>query len=157
MPKNSFAATALIDAPAEEIYAVLADYHNAHPHVMPPEYLRDLEVEQGGYGAGTVIHFWTYVMGVKRFERARVSEPEPGRVLMEVNTISKLVTTFTVTPTDEGRQAHLRIATEWEAKPFILGTIEKALYTFVMRPMYDKELKLIAAFIKNRHSVASSV
>jgi len=47
-------ASALIDAPAAEIYAVLTDYGNAHPHILPKPYFTKLAVEQGGIGAGTI-------------------------------------------------------------------------------------------------------
>ncbi len=37
-------ASALIDAPAAEIYAVLTDYGNAHPHILPKPYFTKLSI-----------------------------------------------------------------------------------------------------------------
>ena len=55
MSKSRFEASAIIDARPEEIYGILADYRDQHPRIVPAEYLRGLEVEAGGYGAGTII------------------------------------------------------------------------------------------------------
>lgn len=88
----------VIDARPEEIYAVLADYHYGHPQIVPKEYLRDLGVEAGGYGAGTIIRYRTRAFGVERGSRTVVSEPEPDRVLVETS----IVTTFTLTPVNDG-------------------------------------------------------
>jgi hypothetical protein len=46
--------SAVIDAPPAEVYAIFADYRNAHPQVLPKPYFGDLVVEKGGNGAGTV-------------------------------------------------------------------------------------------------------
>ncbi len=43
-------ASALIDAPPAEIYAILADYHNGHPHILPKQYFSDFKVEAGRIG-----------------------------------------------------------------------------------------------------------
>src|SRR5215203_1289513 len=91
-------ASAIIDARPEDVYAVIGDYRDGHPHILPKENFRDLKVEEGGKGAGTVVSFVTISGGMKRPFRVKVSEPEPGKVLQENDTASSLVTTFTVTP-----------------------------------------------------------
>lgn len=45
-----------------------------------------------------------------------VSEPLPGRILAETDRASGAVTTFTVTPQDNGARAHVEIATEWSPR-----------------------------------------
>lgn len=152
--KNRFEASAVIDARPEEVYAVLADYREGHARIVPQEFLRDLEVESGGYGEGTVIRYRTRALGMERPARAVISEPEPGRVLVETVTTSTIVTTFTVTPLDEGQRSHVTIASEWGPANSIADKLEQSLYPFVMRRMYPRELKMLAAFVKGKHAVA---
>ena len=64
-----------------------------------------------GVGAGTVIRVDMRVLGRPQTFRAVVTEPEPGRVLVETND-NGYVTTFTVEPRAEGQHAYVTIATE---------------------------------------------
>jgi hypothetical protein len=156
MSQRCFETSALIDARPEEIYAILVDYHNGHPQIVPKEYFRNMEVEEGGYGAGTIIRYHTRVFGVERPARAVVSEPEPGRVLVETEMTSSIVTTFTITPISNGQQTRVQIATEWKPGRNIFAVLEQAFYPMIMRRMYPKELNLIAAFVKNRTTTEGS-
>jgi len=56
MTKHSVSASALIPAPAQKVCDLIADYRDGHPRILPKPYFVSMEVEQGGYGAGTVIH-----------------------------------------------------------------------------------------------------
>ena len=156
MSQTRFETSAVINARPEEIYAILADYRNGHPHIVPKEYFRNLEVEVGGYGAGTIIRYHTRVFGVERPAHAVVSEPEPGRVLVESEMTSSIVTTFIVTPINDGRQARVQIASEWKPSRNILTALEQAFYPMIMRRMYPKELSLIAAFVNSKTMTGGS-
>lgn len=57
MPRARIVVSELIAATAPRIYERLADYRDGHPHILPPRYFRNLVVEQGGRGAGTIIRF----------------------------------------------------------------------------------------------------
>jgi hypothetical protein len=61
MPTHQVSASADVRAPAEKVYAILADYRHGHPQIVPRPPFGLLEVEQGGYGAGTVIRFQKFV------------------------------------------------------------------------------------------------
>src|SRR5690348_12868099 len=91
-------AEAVLDASSEDVYATIADYHRGHPNILPKESFYDLQVEQGGYGAGTIIRFKMKALGVEQTFHHRVSEPEPGRVLVEqdIDSVQNVMTTFTV-------------------------------------------------------------
>jgi len=143
-------ASALIDAPAAEIYAVLTDYGNAHPHILPKPYFTKLAVEQGGIGAGTIIRTHMRVFVTERIVRQRVSEPEPGRVLVEQDMDADLATTFTVTPVADGQQAQVTITTDWAAKAGIMGWIEQTLTRRMLQSIYIKELRQLADYVKRR-------
>src|SRR5689334_17379923 len=121
MPRGRAEETAVIPAPADVIYAILADYRTGHPQIVPKPYFTRLEVEQGGVGAGTVIRVYMRVLGREVISQHEVLEPEPGRVLVEKDLHADMSTTFTLTPLEDGRRTQLRITTEWVAKPGPLG------------------------------------
>src|SRR5690606_41828658 len=88
----------VIAARPQDIYAVLADYHTTHPNILPSQYFKELTVEEGGVGAGTVFRLRMSVMGASREYRMIVSEPEPGRVMVETDSEAGGVPTFTLHP-----------------------------------------------------------
>src|SRR5579864_9197509 len=75
-------ASALIPARRERVYSLIANYHDGHTRIVPKQF-SNLVVEQGGIGAGTIIRFQMSVLGRKQTFRAAVTEPEPGRMLVE--------------------------------------------------------------------------
>jgi hypothetical protein len=80
------------------VYAILADYRNGRPRILPERYFSNLEVERGRVGAGTVIRFQVRTLGITRSFRGEVTEPKPGRVLVESYPQTGEVTSFTVEP-----------------------------------------------------------
>jgi uncharacterized protein YndB with AHSA1/START domain len=145
--------TAVIAAPPEAVYALLADYEVGHPQILPPQYFRDFKVESGGRGAGTVICFQAGALGQMRRMRGSVAEPEPGRVLSEKYMDSTVVTTFTVTPVASGTQARVRIATDWDAAPGLAGAVERRLMPGIYRRIYRAELAQLAQVLAARNVV----
>jgi Polyketide cyclase / dehydrase and lipid transport len=143
-------ASAVIGARPEEVYTILADYRNGHPQILPREHFRDLQVEAGGRGTGTILRFRVRIGAIERFYRMLVSEPEPGRVLVEADIESDLTTTFTVTPINNGHKANVQIATEWDAPHGFGGLIEQMLTPFMMRRIYNKELRQLAAVMHSK-------
>jgi hypothetical protein len=142
----------VINATPEAVYAVLRDYEQHHPRILPQQNFSDLRVEEGGQGAGTVFRVRSRVMGTERAFHMRVTEPEPGRVLVERDIPTDLVTTFTVTPLNEGQQARVTIATEWEASRGLVGLIERVATPRMLRQIYEAELALLEAYMVNRGS-----
>jgi Polyketide cyclase / dehydrase and lipid transport len=137
--------TAVINASAKVVYDIIADYHNGHPNIVPQKYFSDIAVEKGGWGAGTTIRFKMHVFGKTQDFRAAITEPEPGRVLVEANDEASggAVTTFTVDPINEGKQARVTISTD--LKPTTrLVRLERVFTSWVLRRVYAEELKLLA-------------
>ena len=146
-------AAAVLEARPEDVYATIADYRQGHPNIIPKESLYDLQVEQGGYGAGTIIRFKARALGVERSFYQRVSEPEPGRVLVEqdINSVHNVVTTFTVTPQEQGQKSHVEISHIENASPGLLqGFIESVVVPIIMPPVIRKELTLLEAVAQKR-------
>jgi hypothetical protein len=137
MAKINVSAGRTIDAPAETVYGYIADHNQHHPNFLPPAF-SDFKVESGGVGAGTVVTFKTTAGGRTRDYRMQVEEPEPGRVMVERDTASSLVTTWTVTPS--GDQSNVRIETEWDGAGGIGGFFERTFAPRVMRGIYEDEL-----------------
>jgi hypothetical protein len=127
-------------APAEAVYALLADYRVGHPSILPPSF-SDLTVLRGGTGAGTKIRFSLKFAGRNQEIEARVQEPEPGRVLTETYPDKSAVTSFTVDPA--GNQSRVRIETSWEASRGLVGLIERLMAPRLFRKLYTQELDLI--------------
>ena len=112
MALHRVSASAVVKAPAEQVYGIIADYRDGHPRIIPRPPFQSLDVEEGGFGAGTVIRFQMRMLGRTQTVRAAITEPEPGRVLVETCQQEGIVTTFVVEPCDEGRHAHVTITTE---------------------------------------------
>ncbi len=128
-----------IDAPAPVVYGILADYHRGHPRILPERYFGDLAVEKGGTGAGTIIRFSISILGTSKLVRAEITEPEPGRVLVETDLDTGAVTTFFVEPAGDGSRSSVRITTQWEGKGFS-GILERLLVPRFLRKVYKEEL-----------------
>jgi hypothetical protein len=144
------AASALIDAQPEAVYALVADYRVGHVLILPEENLYDLQVEAGGQGEGTIIRFRSRVLGVERKNRTRISEPEPGRKLVETEMNEAFTTTYTFTPVNEGQQVHVEIETDMKTDPGLIGLLEKALLPSILRRINEKELRNIAIEVRNK-------
>jgi hypothetical protein len=142
-------ASDVIQAPAAKIYAVLADYHKGHPAILPKPTFRDLIVEQGGHGAGTVIRVHMEVMGIEQRYHMAVSEPEPGRVLVERDAAAGVTTTFTVVPLNGGSRSIVTIATESRPSPGLRGLVERLINPPIARRIYKQELEQLAAYMRD--------
>jgi hypothetical protein len=141
MPQHQVSASANIQGPASRVYHTLADYRHGHPRIIPRPPFVFLEVEEGGFGAGTVIRFSMRVMGRTQIFRAEITEPEPGRVLVETDLSGAAVTTFTVDRLPGGERTGVQIVTELETRSGLLGKLQRAIMTRILRPTYERELK----------------
>jgi hypothetical protein len=144
MTTHRFSASALIHAPPHKLYAILADYERGHPAILPRPPFVSLEVEAGGRGHGTVIRVWMRVLGRQQSFRSAITEPEPGRVLVET-TDTGYVTTFTVESRRNGEESYVTIATEIQGREGLLGALERWFVTRLLRPVYVRELENLAA------------
>jgi hypothetical protein len=139
-------ASRRIPASPAEVYAIIADYTDGHPHILPSAYFRNIEVEKGGIGAGTRIHFDMTVLGTTRKIRAEIEEPTPGRVLVERDVDGTSVTTFTINPAREGRESDVTIKTELNVRGGIFGILERMASKSFLERVYGDELARLAAY-----------
>ncbi|HEY0305403.1 MAG TPA: SRPBCC family protein [Longimicrobiales bacterium] len=144
--KYTVEAESTMNAPSAKVYAILADYHDGHPRVLPSAFT-DLKVIEGGTGAGTVIDVGMKAFGKVRVVRGYVTEPEPGRVLEEAYPASDIVTRFYITPVS-GSECRVRIWSEMTSKGGLLGWLERKLVRGFLERVYREELRLIEAAAK---------
>ena len=139
---NSYTAiaTAIIDAPPSVVYNIIADYHPGHPLILPKPYFISLRVEQGGFGEGTIIGFDMKVAGKTQTFRAAITEPEPGRVLVETNLgTGGAVSSFAIEPREGGRSSTVTITTKGVTeRDGLAGTRERMLTTKYLQRIYKK-------------------
>jgi len=145
-------ASALIPAPAPELYGILADYREGHPRILPRPPFVDLHVEKGGIGDGTVIRVGMRILGREQAFQAVVTEPEPGRVLRETND-DGYETTFTLAPRNDGQHTLVTISTvaAQGTRAGLRGFFEGWLVRWLLAPVYRKELELLARVAAERN------
>ncbi len=151
MSRIEVSAERRIQAPADAVYGYLADMREHHSRFLPPAF-SGFEVETGGVGAGTVTRFKVSAGGRSREYRMQITEPEPGRVLVESDMNSSLVTTFTVARADD--ESHVTISTTWDGAGGVGGVFERLFAPRVMRGIYEDELGRLNDYARQRASAA---
>ena len=142
---KSVAVERRIDLPAAHLYRMIADFNEHHPQFLP-EAFRDLRVVSGGVGAGTVITFDVASGPNVRHFRSEITEPEPGRVLVEEDRAHGARTTFRVTP--DGTGAVVRIENMFRRSPGFRGVIEGLIAPPVLRRLLAEELARLEAYAR---------
>jgi len=146
------AATKIINAPPKTIYNIIADYINGHPYILPKEYFRYIEVEEGGFGAGTIVNFEMRLLGQTKSFRSLITEPEPGRLLVETDFSSEIPTSFHVAPHGNGDYTRLTISTELKGRTIV----EEFIAKYLLQKVYREELELVADLAELRSRSTAS-
>lgn len=134
--RTHFGAERLIDATTEVVYHLIADYREHHrPDGFLPPAFSDQEVLRGGVGAGTELRYVLTTRGRPRSIDARITEPEPGRRLVETST--GIETTFTVEPV--GTRTRVRFDTILEESG-LQGVVTRMFAPRLIAPIYEDEL-----------------
>jgi hypothetical protein len=144
MPEIRVSQSAIVAAPAPIVYGIIADYRDGHPAILPRRYFESLEVEHGGLGAGTRIRFRMRALGSARTVRADVTEPVPGRELVETDVATGAATRFLVEPMGDGRASRVTFETRWRRNG-VTGWVERCLAPGYLRHVYRAELALLDA------------
>jgi hypothetical protein len=137
-----------IGAPAELVYGLIRNYQEHHFRFLPTAF-SGYRVERGGVGEGTEVSFAVTAGGMKRRYHVRVTEPLPGRELVETDLLSGAVTRFLVTP--EETHCRVRFETTWEASPGIAGLFERWLAPTLMQRLYRDELGRLDRYAREQN------
>lgn len=143
-------ASKTVHAPANIIYNIIADFHNEHLHILPKPYFQNLEVEAGGFGAGTITRFQMKLLGQTQAFRTLITEPEPGRVLVETDLHSGAVTTFDISPLENESYTRVKISTELKNR----GMVESFIGKLILQKVYRAELDLLAGRAEGQAALA---
>jgi hypothetical protein len=135
-----------IDAPAERVRTALADYETVRPAILTDHY-GDYRVEEGGQGAGSRVH-WTLQATKKRVrdQLVEVSVPAEDRIV-ERDTNSSMVTTWTVTPAGEGRSL-VTVETTWNGAGGIGGFFERTFAPKGLQRIHDGVLSNLVGAVR---------
>jgi uncharacterized protein YndB with AHSA1/START domain len=135
-----------IDAPAEQVRAALADYETVRPAILTDHY-SDYRVEAGGQGAGSRVH-WTLQATKKRVrdQLVEVSVPAEDRIV-ERDTNSSMVTTWTVTPQGDDRTV-VAVETTWNGAGGIGGFFEKTFAPKGLQRIHDGLLSNLVGAVR---------
>ncbi|MBV9173361.1 MAG: SRPBCC family protein [Chloroflexi bacterium] len=145
---TNVSAERLIDAPPAVVYRCLADYQHHHrPGGFLPPAFSNMQVLEGGVGAGTTMRFSVRLAGRTRTFTHHVTEPEPGRVLVEGD--DSVRTVFTVEPDQTG--ARVRVDTRMSV-PGLEGVVNRFLAPRLMKPLYDEELRRLEEYARAQAS-----
>ena len=133
-------ATKNIRVPAEILYNIIADYRRMHWLILPKQYFLSLEVEEGGFGAGTIVNFAMRILGQTQSFHSLITEPEPGRLLVETDIKSGVATSFHIVPIEKEGQTRVTISTKLKGRNFLEAWIAK----MILQKIYRLELELLA-------------
>jgi hypothetical protein len=147
MTQLQASALTMVNAPAEHVLAVLSDYHEVRPYLLPDEF-GDYEVLSGGVGAGTEVR-WTMaldsVLRNKKGKRPKppkrppwdclveVSTPEPERIV-ERDTRSSLVATWVLRSSEDDERTAIRVDVTWEQTG---GMFARQREQLALRTLYE--------------------
>jgi len=138
-----------INAPADQVYQYLAD-PQLHSRLLPSPFY-DFQVEDGGTGTGSAVRYKINFAGGVRELRMQVTEPEPGRALVQTDTNgSGLVTTFTVTP--QGEQARVNITSRFDGETGVAGVVERIIAPRRLHRVYAEELARLDAYAREQRA-----
>lgn len=136
----------VIAADAETVFDALADYKDTRAKLLP-EHFSEYQVREGGDGEGTLVH-WKLQATSKRIRDCLLEVTEPGDgQLVEKDRNSSMVTTWTVTPSGEGR-SRVVVTTVWNGAGGVGGFFERTFAPKGLGRIYDQVLAKLAAEVE---------
>ena len=124
------------------VYQYLADMH-VHARLLPRPFY-DFQVEEGGVGAGSVVGFKISFAGGVRQLRMQVSEPEPGRTVVQTDTSgSGLVITFHRDPATRAGAGEHHL--HFNGETGVAGFVERIIAPRRLHRVYTEELARLNA------------
>ncbi|MGY1741712.1 MULTISPECIES: SRPBCC family protein [unclassified Blastococcus] len=127
-------AESVVHAPVDRVRAGLADYAGVRRRSLPEQF-SDYRVESGGQGAGTRVA-WRFAATSKRVREQLVEVTQPDAdTLVERDTRSSMVTTWTVAPAGADATT-VRVRTTWDGAGGIGGFFERTFAPKGLRRVY---------------------
>lgn len=136
-----------VGASPAKVYRILSDYNDGHRQILPPKYFGPLTVEHGGVGDGTVINVAIRVFGQTRTIRAAITEPVPGRQMVERDLDTGSTTIFDVAPASGGDATDVTITTILDARAGLGGAAERAVTRWLLPRIFRAELERLRDYV----------
>ena len=136
----------VIEAKPEDVFAILADYKEQRPRILPPNFV-NYKVEKGGQGGGTVVSYALHAAGRERPCQMIIDEPQRGQMLAERDNNSSLVTRWSVRPVqgeDNKETTLVKIESEWEGGKGVGGFFERTFAPLGLSKIYREMLRKLA-------------
>ncbi|MGH3318584.1 MAG: SRPBCC family protein [Streptosporangiaceae bacterium] len=129
-----------VPAPPDDVYRLVADYQRRRDYLT--DNFTDYAVEEGGQGAGTRMRYRLHAGRRVRDCRMSVSEPDPGRVIVEEDANSSLRTRWAVTA--QGGRSSVEVEVTWDGAGGVAGFFESMFAPLGLRRIYDQVLDRLA-------------
>jgi Polyketide cyclase / dehydrase and lipid transport len=148
MAQVEVTAEGIVRAPADRVLAALADYAGTRPRMLTGQF-SEYRVLDGGQGAGTRVH-WKLAATRKRVrDQDVVVTTAPDGGLVERDTNSSMVTTWTVAAADAGVST-VRVHTTWQGAGGIGGFFERTFAPRGLGRIYEGMIARLDAEIAAR-------
>ncbi len=135
MAQVTASAERTVGAPADQVRTAVADYVATRPRILTEHY-SDYSLHSGGQGAGTTAH-WKLAATQKRVREVLVEVSQPAaEQLVERDTNSSMVTTWTVVPAGADTST-VTITSTWNGAGGIGGFFEKTFAPKGLTRIYD--------------------
>lgn len=135
MAQVTASAERTVGAPADQVRTAVADYVASRPRILTEHY-SDYSLHSGGQGAGTTAH-WKLAATQKRVREVLVEVSQPAaEQLVERDTNSSMVTTWTVVPAGADTST-VTITSTWNGAGGIGGFFEKTFAPKGLTRIYD--------------------
>lgn len=131
-----------IAAPRGTVWELVSDYHKGRPRYLPPNF-SGYRVEAGGQGGGTTVAYTLRAAWRERPYQMRVEEAMPGSVLVERDTRSSLVTTWSLEET-AGDRTTVKVTSDWQGGSGVGGFMERTFAPAGLRRIYNDLLERLA-------------
>jgi uncharacterized protein YndB with AHSA1/START domain len=137
-------ATRSIAAPAEKVFAALADYATTRPKILTESY-HDYRVESGGQGAGSRVAWKLQATKSRvRDQLVEVTQPADHR-LVESDANSSMVTVWTVAA--DGDRSTVTVDTSWNGATGVGGFFERTFAPRGLARIHDGVLAKLDALV----------
>lgn len=146
MAQVSVAAQRVVHGSVDQVRAALSDYHGVRPKILTEHY-GEYEVRAGGHGAGTQVH-WKLAATSKRVRDQLIDVTEADGTLVETDSNSSMVTTWTVSPA-EGGQSTVNVHTTWKGAGGIGGFFERTFAPAGLRRIHNGVLTNLDAVLRS--------
>lgn len=149
-------ASRVIPANIKTVYDVIADYEGGHQAILPKPAFREMNVLEGGYGAGTRLRVHVRIWGQSYYYNQIVEEPEPGRVILERDLDTGQYTTFTLDSLSDN-STKVTITSVNPLSEGIKGFLERISQPTIISNLFKQELRNLENYVLENDILSAEI